>query len=97
MKESQVLNEGNPQCSHSHVHYIDNAFDGQAWWCDEPKCKRHERIDYSPEHKIKFPPHAFIRNFTNKFYCYQANDEGIVTGELPREKWIPYETLDSKL
>lgn len=102
MKESIVLNEGNLNCNHNRVYYVDNAFDGQAWWCDEPTCKRHEIIYYSPGEKIRFPLNAFIRTPNpeygeGKFYAYQSNNEGAVTAVLPKDKWVSYQTLDSKI
>ena len=63
--EQEILNEGNFNCKHLRVFYIDNAFDGQAFWCDD--CKRHERMDYSPGYKIKFPANALIST-PNAFY-----------------------------
>ncbi len=89
----QVLNEGNPNCSHPYVYYIDNALDGQAFWCDVPGCGRHEKMDYSPGVKILFPPQAYIRtpnpmNGGEEVYAHKADQDGIVRDILPAEKQI---------
>lgn len=81
LAEQEVLNHGNPNCQHSRVFYIDNAFDGQAWWCDVSGCERHERMDYSPGYKMKFPVNALISTPNPKyggedFYAFRANNEG---------------------
>jgi len=82
MPKIHVLNEGDSNCLHTHVFYIDNAFDGQAWWCDI--CPRHEKIDYSPGEKILFPPLALISTPNPEYggeevYTFRANKEGRVT------------------
>ncbi len=83
-----VLNEGNPKCSHPYVYYINNALDGQTFWCDIPGCERHEKMDYSPNVKIPFPPNAYIRtpnpmNGGEDFYSFKSDQEGIVKSILP--------------
>lgn len=77
--EQEVLNEGDPNCQHFHILYIDNAFDGQAFWCDN--CPRHERIDYSPGFIMKFPVNALISTPNPKyggedFYAFRADNDG---------------------
>jgi len=89
--ESQILNEGNPDCIHARIFYIDNAFDGQAWWCDD--CPRHDRIGYSPGYKIKLPPNALISTPNPKFgkeqfYAFRTNDDSVVA-DLDRDQWVP--------
>src|SRR3989344_6897022 len=79
--QSQVLNEGDIKCNHGRVYYIDNAFDGQAWWCDD--CPRHEKIDYSPGYKIKFLQNSLISTpnqeyGAEQFYAFRTDDKGIV-------------------
>ncbi|HKZ34187.1 MAG TPA: hypothetical protein VJ142_03070 [Candidatus Nanoarchaeia archaeon] len=89
--EQQVLNEGDSGCLHHRVLYIDNAFDGQAWWCDVSGCGRHERMDYSPGFKMKFPRDALIRTPNPEYggentYVFRANSEGLAK-LLPRTEW----------
>ena len=89
MPKLEILNEGNPECEHRHVEYISNAFDGQAFWCDD--CPRHERLPYSPGEKIRFPSRAFIRtpnpqHGDSETYSHQADEKGIVRGILSPEK-----------
>lgn len=77
--EQEVLDSGDQECKHLRIYHIDNAFDGQAWWCDD--CSRHERIDYSPGFIMKFPANALISTPNPKyggedFYAFRANDEG---------------------
>lgn len=86
--EQEVLDSGDQKCKHSHIFYIDNSFDGQAWRCDD--CSRHERIGYSPGFIMKFPVNALISTPNPKygeenFYAFRANDEGKAE-EL--DKWI---------
>lgn len=95
----EILNQGHLKCRHEYVDYLDNDFDGQAWWCDI--CSRHERLDYSPAQKIRFPPNAYIRcpnpDFgDNDTYAHKANDEGVSMGVLP-EKDRPHKSdLEAK-
>ena len=89
--EQEVLNQGDSECKHSRIFYIDNAFDGQAFWCDD--CSRHERMDYSPGFKIKFPANVLIStpnpDYGGKsFYAFRANEKGIVDKYLNKEEWI---------
>jgi hypothetical protein len=79
--EQEVLDSGDQECKHSRIFYIDNSFDGQAWWCDG--CSRHERMGYSPGFIIKFPMNALISTPNPKyggkgFYAFRTNDEGKV-------------------
>jgi len=88
---SEVLSDGNPDCKHGRIFYINNSFDGQAWWCDE--CERHERIGYHPGYEIKFPPNALISTPNPKFgkeqfYAFRTNDDGAAT-DLDRNQWVP--------
>jgi len=85
----EVLDRGDSNCNHQKVLYIDNSFDGQAWWCDD--CSRHERLRYTPGEIIKFPPYARIRTPNSKsggekVYAYRADINGIVKGILPIKK-----------
>lgn len=72
--------------------YIDNAFDGQAWWCDVAECSRHERMDYSPGFKMRFSPSVLISTPNPKyggenFYSFKTNDKGAAE-ILDRKKWV---------
>ena len=94
----EILNPGNKKCKHPHIYYIDNAFDGQAWWCDD--CSRHERIDYSSGFIMKFPIGALISTPNPKygredFYAFRANDEGRAEklDEWIKRKIISYNLL----
>ncbi len=87
-----VLNIGDETCKHERVFYVDNAFDGQAWWCDD--CPRHERMDYSPGNIIKFPSNALISTPNLKFggysfYGLRADSNGIVSYAFSRDDRIP--------
>ncbi len=87
----EVLNEGNVECNHRYIFYINNAFDGQAWWCDN--CRRHERMDYSPEFKIKFPANALISTPNleyggESFYAFKTDKEGIADKALDKKEWV---------
>ena len=98
----EVLKEGDENCSHDYILYIHNAFDGQAWWCDNPSCERHERMDYYPGKKMSFPPHAYIRTPNPHFggeevYSHQADADGIVGSDLPEAEQILRTDLESKL
>ena len=89
-----VLDKGNLDCEHQRIFYIDNAFDGQAWWCDD--CSRHERMDYSPGFKIKFPKNTLISTpnpeyGAEKFYAFRTDDKRFVN-LLERREWMPRET-----
>ena len=89
--EGQVLKKGGLNCKHDKVLYIDNAFDGQAFWCDMPDCGRHERIPYSPGNRIRFPASALIRTPNPKyggeeFYSFRADSNGEAK-PLPRKFW----------
>jgi hypothetical protein len=88
----EVLNEGDSSCRHERIYHINNSFDGQAFWCDNPSCKRHERMDYSPGHDIPFPPGALISTPNPKygaenFYAFRANDKGEAS-LLERKDWV---------
>src|SRR3989344_2567670 len=90
--EGIVLKQGDLDCYHERIFYIDNDFDGQAWWCDLPKCGRHEKIPYSPGDKIKFPAHALISTDNPKyggeiFYAFRTNENGEAK-LLPRDQWL---------
>ncbi|MBI4158635.1 hypothetical protein HY500_00050 [Candidatus Woesearchaeota archaeon] len=88
----EVLVQGNPDCPHDRVYYLDNAFDGQAYWCRREECDRHVRMDYDPGRKIPFPPHALITTPNTEyegFYAHRANENGIVEKVLPRDQWTP--------
>lgn len=98
--KQKVLDEGNPDCEHGKILYANNAFDGQAWWCDN--CSRHEMMGYSPGLIIKFPPHALIRTPNPQFggegvYSHRANANGIVEGMLPNEERVITEDAQIKL
>lgn len=85
-----ILNEDDKDCNHDRIFYINNSFDGQAFWCD--KCTRHERMNYSPGFTIKFPPSALISSPNPKygaeeFYAFRADKEGVAL-ELPKEEWV---------
>jgi len=97
-----AMNKGNPNCKHQHVNYIDNGFDGQAWWCDETDCERHEKMNYSAGEKIIFPSNALIRTPNpefggGSFYAHKADSDGIVRNRLQKQEWIPYENIESKI
>ncbi len=82
-----ILNARHPDCKHPRILYIDNAFDGQAFWCDD--CPRHERMDYSPGFKIRFPANALISTPNEEygrenFYAFRANSEGVVEKKLDK-------------
>ncbi len=84
---NEIVNMGSKDCTHPYICYIDNAFDGQAFWCD--MCAYQEQMDYNPGEKLVFPPHAYIRTGgRDGTYAWQANAEGIVTEILPIEKVI---------
>lgn len=96
---TQVLDEGDPECKHNYILYIDNAFDGQAWWCDE--CGRYKRMGYCPGEKIRFPPDAYIRTLNPDYggeevYSWRADSDGVVRRTLPLEERISRWTLKSK-
>ena len=89
--QQYILNAGHPDCKHPRILYINNSFDGQAWWCDD--CERHERMDYSPGFKIRFPGNALISTPNERFggsdfYSYRANQNGVVEKVLNRNEWI---------
>ena len=77
--EQEVLDSGDQKCKHSHIFYIDNSFDGQAWLCDD--CSRHERMGYSPGVIMRFPVNALISTPNPKyggedFYAFRADNDG---------------------
>lgn len=79
-----ILVDGNPNCEHLYLLYVNNRREGQYWKCDNPECGRKEWTDSKNHLTIKFPPGAFIRSKRNKkdIYRYQADEKGIVRGEL---------------
>ena len=94
-----ILNSGHTDCKHPRILYIDNCFDGQAWWCDD--CERHERMDYSPGFKIRFPANALIRTPNPRsggldFYSFRANQEGVAEETLDRNEWTARYTINEK-
>ncbi|MEK6840664.1 MAG: hypothetical protein AABX79_01795 [Nanoarchaeota archaeon] len=89
--KQEVLNQGNPNCKHPRVFYIDIPFDGQVWGCDD--CPRQERIAYSPGFKIRFPAGALISTPNQEyggraFYTFRANEKGEVEKYLSRAEWV---------
>lgn len=87
----KIFDAGNPDCLHPRIFFIDNAFDGQAWWCDE--CPRHEKLEYSPGLKMPFPSDTLIsasdpEHGEKKFYGWKTDKFG-KAHELPREEWVP--------
>lgn len=88
--DQEILNEGNSECKHNRIFYIDNAFDGQAYWCDD--CERHERMDYSPGFKMRFPQNALISTpnpgyWKEGVYSFKT-DEKCIVHELKKDSWI---------
>lgn len=83
MAENKVFYEGNPECKHDRVLYIDFGITGQSWHCDYPECERQEAIGYSDSgEKIKFPPLAYIMTENAKFgghgvYSHRADENGL--------------------
>ena len=92
----KILNPGNADCKHSYILYIDNKFDGQAWWCDQ--CTRQERMNYNPDIKILFPAEAYLRTLPEPQeemqYDWQVNAQGRVEGRLPEPKVIHKSLLE---
>ena len=89
--KQEILNQGNPSCLHNHIFYLDNGFDGQAWWCD--LCERQEKMAYSPGFKIRFPANALISTPNPKyggedFYAFKTNAGGVVEPDLNRNEWV---------
>jgi len=99
MPKQEVLNKGDPNCKHSHVHYVDNPpLDGKAYWCDA--CPRHERIKfgntaetYGRHIPLKFPAGALIRPIRENVYQWKADVNGIVQN-LPPFQWKKVESGD---
>lgn len=93
------MNQGSSECNHSHIFYVQEPFDGQAFWCDNEDCKRHERIPYSKEtagQVMNFPVGALIRTPNPKYggedvYAFCADENGeaeLLPRELRYEKFI---------
>ncbi len=98
-RENRILDEGNPNCEHEFIDYVDNKFDGQAFWCDMSDCNRHERIGYSPGHVMEFPSGSYIRNPNPKFgirgvYSHKADENGIASLLDEVNRLIKVETED---
>jgi hypothetical protein len=97
---NEILNEGKIGCAHRFVYFIDNAFDGKAWWCDEPLCERQEKTGQGE--KIMFPANAYIRTPNPAFggeavYAHRADSTGDVKDILPESERVQHKDLVSRL
>jgi len=103
----ETLNEGDPNCTHERICYVDSRFSGQSWVCDYGNCRRTEGIEPRPQQALnppilRFPPGALIRTphvpSGWDTYTMKADENGIPRN-LPDNEILnkTYEELEDRI